>query len=232
MVSNLSSKSKQQVSDKEKPLFKRIKKEVKILLGLKKPRLPYQIERAEGTDKRWKMIHTNIRSADRNLLDLGCNLGLLARRAADAGLLTLGVDVDASLIRKARSRHRHVQNLSFVCLELNPETIKGLPKFDIILCLSVHHYWARNYGLEKSWEMMSTLLGKTRSRLFFEPASLREKYWDNAPKIVDLDRQSIINYNMARLTDLANNGEAVHHLGETPCLGRESFRLLFVVERR
>ena len=232
MVSDPSSKSKQYISDKEKPLLKRLKKEIKILMGLKKPRLPYQVERAEGTDKRWEMIHTNIRSGDRNLLDLGCNLGVLARRAADAGLLTLGVDVDASLIRKAKSRHRNVHNLSFMCLELDPETIKGLPEFDIILCLSVHHYWARNYGLEKSWEMMSTLLAKARSRLFFEPASLRKKYWDNAPTIIDLDRQSIIKYNMARLTALANNGEAVHHLGETPCLGRESFRLLFVVERR
>jgi len=232
MVSDLSSKSKQPVSDKEKPILKRVKKEVKILLGLKRPRLPYQVDRAEGTDKRWKLILSNIRPGDRNLLDLGCNLGLLARRAADAGLLTLGVDVDDRLIRKARSRHRRVPNLSFMCLELNPETIKDLPEFDITLCLSVHHYWARHYGLEKSWEMMSTLLAKTRSRLFFEPASIRKKYWDNAPKIVDLDRQSIIDYNMARLTALANNGETVHHLGETPCLGREPFRLLFVVERR
>jgi SAM-dependent methyltransferase len=232
MVSDLSSKSKQPVSDKKKPVLKRVKKEMKILLGLKKPRLPYQVDRAEGTDKRWEIILSNIRSGDRNLLDLGCNLGLLARRAADAGLLTLGVDVDAKLIRKARSRHRHIPNLSFMYLELNPETIKDLPEFDITLCLSVHHYWARHYGLEKSWEMMSTLLAKTRRRLFFEPASIRKKYWDNAPKIVDLDRQSIINYNMARLTALANNGETVHHLGETPCLGREPFRLLFVVERR
>jgi hypothetical protein len=226
----LSSKSSLHVSHKQKPILKRVKKEVKILLGLKKPRLPYQAKRMEGTDKRWEMIVTNIRPGDRNLLDLGCNLGVLARRATDAGLLALGVDVDPSLIRKARSRHRHIPNLSFMCLELNPETIKSLPEFDVTLCLSVHHYWARHYGLEKSWEMMSTLLSKTQHKLFFEPASIRKKYWDNAPDIVDLDRESIINYNIARLTALATNGQTVRYLGETPCLGRESFRLLFIVE--
>jgi SAM-dependent methyltransferase len=231
MMSGLSSKSSQHASDKQKPILKRVKKEIQILLGLKKPRLPYQAKRTEGTDKRWDMIVTNLSSADRNLLDLGCNVGVLTRRAADAGLLALGVDVDASLIQKAKSRHRRIPNLSFMCLELNPENIKDLPGFDVTLCLSVHHYWARHYGLEKSWEMMSTLVAKTQRKLFFEPASIRKKYWNNAPDIFDLDRESIINYNMARLNALATNGENVRHLGETPCLGRESFRLLFIVER-
>jgi SAM-dependent methyltransferase len=232
MMSVQSPKSSRLVSEKQKPILKRVKKEMKILLGLKKPRVPYQAERVEGTNKRWEMIVTNIRFDDRNLLDLGCNLGVLARRAANAGLLALGVDVDPSIIRKARSRHRHIPNLSFMCLEINPDTIRGLPEFDVILCLSVHHYWARHYGLERSWEMMATLLTKTRHKLFFEPASIRKKYWENAPDIVDLDRESIINYNMARLTTLAGKGQNVHLLGETPCLGRELFRLLFIVESR
>jgi len=232
MMQDLSSKSSRHVSDKHKPILKRVKREIKILLGLKKPRLPYQAKRVEGTDKRWEMIVTNIRPSDRNLLDLACNVGILTRRAADAGLLALGIDVDARVVHKARSRHRHISNLSFMCLELNPETIKDLPEFDVTLCLSVHHYWARHYGLEKSWEMMSTLLAKTKNKLFFEPASIRKKYWDNAPDIIDLDRESIINYNVARLTALTTNVQTVHHLGETPCIGRESFRLLFVLERQ
>jgi SAM-dependent methyltransferase len=232
MVFDLPSRSKQHVSDKKKPLLKSVKKEVKILLGLKKPRLPYQAKRVEGTDKRWEMVVTNLTSSDRNLLDLGCNLGLLTRRAADTGLLALGVDVDTGLIRKARSHHSNISNLSFMCLDINPDTIQGLPKFDVILCLSVHHYWARHYGLERSWEMIATLLTKTRHKLFFEPASIRRKYRDNAPEIVDLDRNSIIDYNTRCLTEAATTHQTIRYLGETPCLGREPFRLLFIVESR
>lgn len=227
---NAFSKWQSPVFEEKKPLFKRIKKKAKQILGVKR-RIPYQTERNEGTDKRWEIISDNLKPGDRSILDLGCNLGVLTHRAAESGLLAIGIDVDNSIIQKDRSRYRKIPNLSFLCIDLNPDTIKFLPEFDVILCLSVHHYWARYYGLDKSWEMMATLLSKTRNRLFFEPAGQKKKYGQNAPDIIDLDRNSLIQYSTRCLNAVVTKGQSVRHLGETPCIGREPFRLIFLVER-
>jgi len=228
--SNTFSKWKSPVLEEKKPLFKRIKKRAKHILGIKR-QLPYQTERTEGTDKRWEIISSNLQPGDRNILDLGCNLGVLTHRAAESGLLAIGIDVDNHIIQKARSSFRKVPNLSFLCVDLNPDTIGFLPQFDVILCLSVHHYWAKYYGLDKSWEMMATLLSKTRNKLFFEPAGLKKKYGQNAPDIIELDRDSIFQYSSRCLNAVVKEDQSVRYLGETPCIGREPFRLLFLVER-
>ncbi len=230
MKLNTFSKWKSPVFDEKRPLFKRIKKRAKHTLGVKR-RLPYQTERTEGTDKRWEIINNYLQPEDRNILDLGCNLGILTHRAAESGLLAIGIDVDNSFIQKARSRFRKIPNLSFLCIDINPDTISFLPEFDVILCLSVHHYWAKYYGLEKSWEMMATLLSKTRNKLFFEPAGQKKKYGQNAPNIIDFDRDSIIQYSTQCLNRMVTKGQSVRYLGETPCIGREPFRFIFLVER-
>jgi 2-polyprenyl-3-methyl-5-hydroxy-6-metoxy-1,4-benzoquinol methylase len=146
----------------KRPLHRRIEKKARRLLGLTRP---YQTKRVEGTDQRWELIAAHLRPDDQNLLDVGCNIGMMTRRAADAGLVALGVEVDQRFVRKAKSRHRHAPNLSFMSMTLSPDTIRLLPQFDVTLCLSVHHHWAQQYGLDESWKMVSSLLEKTRHGL-------------------------------------------------------------------
>ncbi len=192
---------------------------------------PYQEKRRGSMEIRWAMIAAEISDGESTLLDLGCNLGVFTRKAAEAGLISLGIDTDAEVIKKARALHKDVPGLEFMCMNLGPGEIARLPEFDVTLCLSVHHYWARRFGLDVSWEMMRTLLAHTRSKLFFEPASIRSKYKGSAPDIVDLDRNSIIESNVTALRRIAPAGYTVRYLGETPCIGKEPFRLLFVAER-
>lgn len=191
----------------------------------------YQEKRRGSMEIRWAMIAADISDGESTLLDLGCNLGVFTRKAAEAGLISLGIDTDAEVIKKARALHKDVAGLEFMCMNLDPSEIARLPEFDVTLCLSVHHYWARRFGLDVSWEMIRTLLAHTRSKLFFEPASIRSKYKGSAPDIVDLDRSSIIEFNMTTLHRIAPAGYTVRYLGETPCIGKEPFRLLFVAER-
>jgi len=212
-----------------RPLRRRVEKKARKLLGMREA---YQGKRAQGTEQRWEMIRSNLTSEDRNLLDVGCDVGALTRRAADAGLLALGVDNEGRIVRRARALHRDVPNAWFLEMDLGPDSIATLPGFDVTLCLSVHHYWARAYGWDRSWEMMATLLAKTRHRLFFEPASIRKKYKEAAPDIVDNDRESITEVAVRQLKAAGAGEYDVRYLGETPCLGLEPFRLLFVAERR
>ncbi|MCZ7627411.1 MAG: hypothetical protein C3F12_04115 [Candidatus Methylomirabilota bacterium] len=210
------------------PLIKRVKKTVaRVWRG----NPPYQEKRRGGMDNRWAMISGEISAGDGTLLDLGCNVGVFTRKAAEAGLIALGIDTDAGVVKKARALHQDVPGLGFMIMNLGPREIARLPEFDVTLCLSVHHYWARLFGLEVSWEMIRTLLTHTRSKLFFEPASIRSKYKESAPDIIDLDRNSIINTNVTALRRVAPAGYTVRYLGETPCIGKEPFRLLFIAER-
>ena len=61
---------------------------------------------------------------------------------------------------------------------------------------------------------------------------LPEKYREQGPDIVDNNRDSIIETNLSALRSVASADQTVRYLGETPCLGIEPFRLLFVVERQ
>jgi SAM-dependent methyltransferase len=214
---------------RRRPLGKRVARRVRRLLGLSQP---YQAKRVGGTEQRWAMIAARLPADAQNLLDVGCNVGTLTRYAADAGLLAFGVDIDAKFIREARRRHGRVSNLSFMHMVVTPESIQQLPEFDVTLCLSVHHHWVRQHGLKLGWEMLATLLSRTRHKLFFEPASVRKKYKGDAPDIIDLDRDSIIEDTQRQILAAAGDVFTVRCLGETPCLGAEPFRLLFEVERR
>jgi SAM-dependent methyltransferase len=210
-----------------KPLIKRVKKSV---LRTLRGNPAYQEKRPLGMEPRWEMIASEL-SDEATLLDLGCNLGVFTRRAAERGMISLGIDIDAGFIRKARTLHKDVAGLGFMFMNLGPREIARLPQFDATLCLSVHHHWAKQFGLEQSWEMMRTLLSHTRRKLFFEPASIRSKYEANAPEIVDLDRGSIIETNLTALRSVAPPDYSVRHLGESPCMGKEPFRLMFLAER-
>jgi SAM-dependent methyltransferase len=210
-----------------KPLIKRVKR--KVLRSLRWTR-HYQLKRPLGMEPRWAMIEAEL-SDEATLLDVGCNLGIYTRRAAERGMIALGVDLERRHIDKARVMHADVPGLAFLFMNLGPREIARLPTFDATLCLSVHHHWARQFGLDASWEMMRTLLGHTRRKLFFEPASIRSKYEPHAPKIVDNDRGSIIETNLAALRSVAPPDCSVRHLGESPCMGKEPFRLLFLAER-
>lgn len=212
----------------QRPLYKRVRKRVRRFLRLDPP---YQAKRVAGTDRRWDLISERLGPDDRSLLDIGCNLGVLTRRAAEANLFAVGIEPDKRFLRRAQRRNQDVPNLAFALGYLTPEVVKNLPTFDVILCLSVHHSLARAYGLDAAWEIVGQLMARSRRHFFFEPASIRHKYRLAAPDIVDNDRESISNYNIERLRALASPEQVVEYVGESACLGNEPFRHLFHVGR-
>ena len=192
----------------------------------------YQTKRTTGTDERWDLIRANLGPSDKSLLDVGCNLGVLSRKAADAGLAVIGVDTMPNAVLSARRAHRDVPGLAFMQLDINPDTVGRLPRCDVVFCLSVHHYWIANYGQEKAWSMIQQLIAGSQNKLFFEPASRRKKYGANAPDFIDLDQDSLRSHHLERLRDVAGPQRSVECLGATDCIGPEPFRLMFVVSAK
>lgn len=192
----------------------------------------YQRKRANATEKRWNLIKENLSETDRSLLDIGCNLGTLTRYAAQSGLTALGVDVLDDALKRARRRNAELPGLAFMKLAMTPAAVQRIPSFDVILCLSVHHYWVSEYGPDVAWSMIEELFRKAHRKIFFEPASIAKKYGRFPPEFSDLNREEIVSYHLAKLQAAAGPDWQVRLLGETECLGPEPFRMLFLATRK
>jgi SAM-dependent methyltransferase len=210
---------------RSKKLFKRLRLE----LGLA---TPYQSKRRGGVAERWELIRHELDEEDRSTLDIGSNLGGMSQLAAAHGRFALGVEPDARVVRAARRRTRAAANIAFIQTAIDPDTVLMLPRFDVVFCLSVHHYWVSLYGEAKAWWMIAQLLARARNKFFFEPASVKRKYDDSDLDFQDLDRASIVEYNVKHLELVASPDQSIRVLGETRCRPKESFRMMFLVERR
>jgi SAM-dependent methyltransferase len=104
-------------------------------------------------------------------LDIGCNIGFFTLALADGGYDSVGIDPAFKNIQLAQGLKKSLglNNVIFRQEALTPESVDDLEEFDIILCLSVFHYWVSMFGLEGASKIMSVLAAKCRSRLFFEP---------------------------------------------------------------
>ncbi len=188
----------------------------------------YQEQRSEAADHRWSLIERHLQTSDRNLLDIGCNIGELAARCAARGILTMGIDALDEVIAYAVRRHKGKENLLFGICDLNPDSVGRLPRTDVTLCLSVHHYWHRSYGESACWQMLAAILDKT-PKLMFEPASSHVRYGATSPSFVDMDEHSIDEYVFENFTRLVRDNRKVEKLGRTPSIRQESFRTIYLI---
>ncbi len=209
---------------KPKGMFKRLKLE----FGLARP---YQSKRMGGADERWELIRRELDDGDRSILDIGSNLGAMSQLAAAQGRFVLGVEPSARLVRAARRRSRAAANIGFIQTAIDPDTVLMLPRFDVVFCLSVHHYWVSQYGEDATWRIIAELMARTRSKFYFEPASVKRKYGGADLDFRDLDREAIVEYNVKRLELAASSDQSIRVLGETRCRPKEPFRMMFLVER-
>src|SRR5439155_25126778 len=117
---------------------------------------------SQSTVQRLDLISAQLEEGDQSLLDIGCNLGRMTRFAADRGLFSLGIDSAQRAIASASEANRDVPHLAFMRYEIAPETVAKLPSFDVILCLSVYHYWMQLHGETAAWSMVARLIERSR----------------------------------------------------------------------
>lgn len=208
---------------KKPPLLRTLKKTARIL-RLK----PYYQEQRSGVfDERWTLLSSRLSQNDRSLIDVGCNIGQFTAAAAARGMFAIGIDAFEEVAARARHVHRNVQNLGFVWSEFGPESVKLLPSVDVILCLSVHHYWSRVHGEEVSWQMIGEL-AKRAGKLFFEPASSHRRFGNVVPDFKENDEASIDSYVTRHFARVAP-GRSLERLGSTASIRNEDFRTLYLL---
>ena len=186
----------------------------------------YQFKRPAGTEERWKLIDANLAESNSSLFDVGCNVGHLTAPAAQRGIFSVGADVQLPAITEAIRKDGVQANLAFGSWSFTPDNIKAVPPFDVILCLSVHHYWHREYGEKACWKMVRHL-AKNAGKLFFEPSVRLKKYGKNPPKgFVEGNSAHLEGLIREEITGPLNKDAAF--LGETEAPGEERFRPLFL----
>jgi SAM-dependent methyltransferase len=190
----------------------------------------YQDYRSFSLDERWSMINAQVSTGDQTVLDIGCNLGDFTARFAQMGFFAVGIDSSPETILAAMKRNGGLNNVAFGTCYLSPQSVNLLPSFDIILCLSVAHYWHRAFGENQCWLMVEKLVSRTKT-LVLEVASVNRKYGDEPPGFVDNDEATIRQYFLNRLQHAVSQETSVRYLGKSACIGKEPFRHMFVVRK-
>ncbi len=211
------------------PTSRGIKRNLKKIARVLRLKPLYQQERAAVFEDRWAAIAASLGPRDRFLVDVGCNMGSFTAAAAKQGLFAIGIDPMEEAIARARRLHGKTPGCGFVFLDVNLDTVRKIPPADVILCLSVHHYWNRAHGEDGAWKIIGELADRSQ-KLFFEPASSHRRYGSDVPPFTENDEESIAAYVRAGFARVAPR-HVVTHVKTTSSINAENFRSMFLVTR-
>ena len=209
------------------------------------PRLYYQplpwlhyetARRGEGTKARWKAIEASLEGQTiRSAMDIGCNIGYFCFSLAEAGIPTVGIEVDERALRIARYTARKLgqKNVAFENLTVSQQTLAILPQVDAVLLLSVWHHWVHLHGLDVATEMLAGVWGKCQQNFYFETGEGEMPAEFGLPKMEPTPEEWLKQY----LTETCVGGR-VEVLGKFKAFGVEgdeqkdiAYRTLLVVRR-
>lgn len=180
----------------------------------------YQTDVRIDTYNRWELIQDHLSSDDSNVLDIGCADGLLTSIFANNGMFCTGIDRNQKFLAIAQKRYRFENGIGFIQYEIDPSTIMKLPHYDVILLLTVYHWWCVDYGLERAEDMLRTL-GEKSNKLFFEPPGVAINELElegvdvSGAEVNRSDGQSIEDYYQSYLHHVFNGEAGITYLGET-----------------
>lgn len=190
----------------------------------------YQQDR--DTDAKIRMIAENVDLREiGSVLDVGCNEGLVADYFARQGKFAVGIDVAPIFLRSVlRDPHRG-NTPAFGVYGLRAENVACLPEFDLVLVLSVHHWWVKEGGDEYAKQIVRELIARSRKYFVIEFSSIADKYGYREPRFIDHDEKSVVAYAIDWLRDCAPSLEPRFVGSNRETDGREKRRYLFVIKR-
>lgn len=174
-------------------------------------------KRGIGTYQRWEAIEKALDGVQpRSALDVGCNVGFFTLSLARMGIPAMGVELDPASVRIARfaARKCKLKNVAFAQMEVTPATICLLPHVDLVLCLSVHHHWARMFRFEAATRMLGELWERCGKTMFFETGESEMPPHYNLPPMEPSSREWLTRYLAATCP-----GAEIRHLGTFKAFG-------------
>ena len=126
----------------------------------------------EAFHQRWQIVSRVIQEySASNLCDLGCAEGYYVRRAAcEHGIFAVGIDKDSRRLRSAVALSELDQDWScaFMQMDITSTTIRGIPQFDLIACMSLLHHVIYHNGFSEAKALLSEIAKKASKCMVFE----------------------------------------------------------------
>ncbi len=125
--------------------------------------------------ERWDAMKKHLPSPPFSFLDTGCEIGYFTFMASESGAVAIGVERKkrlydfAMMIRAIRKMDR----TAFLNVGIDIDTVRSLPRVDMLCCLSIFHHWVSEWGFDTADRIFSTLCEKTTS-IFFETGQPNE----------------------------------------------------------
>ena len=119
---------------------------------------------------RFASIDSEVPNEPLSCLDIGCNEGFFTFKMAERGGFCMGIDSGRNEVMVAESikEINRIENVSFVNMQISPDSFKSLPSFDIIFLLSVFHHIVRHNDIEYAKKFMIELSMRNHKYLVFE----------------------------------------------------------------
>lgn len=195
-------------------------------LGYRRARRAYQDSRFP--EDQYRLISaTGVYSGAKSSLEVGCNKGRLVKMFARDGKFSVGLDLADYWAFEDNER------AVLGTFPIDRVTCEGLPTFDILLVLSVHHQWVKTDGDASALGTLQGLFSKAGAAMFIEFAAVADKYgYKPGDRFQDNDEASVVAYSKKWLLN-AFAEDQIEYLGKTRELEKkEPYRFLFVVKQR
>lgn len=179
---------------------------------------------------RWNLIKGEIIAYKaRSVLDLGCAEGFYVFQSAkECQCFSLGIDADIRRLSLAQIQliSEKIDQAGFLFSLIDEELIEKLPKFDLIIFMSVMHHIMCSFGEEYCRNILKKLREKIGKVMIFEMGQSNEqtKWAEKLPDMGDEPHQWIKNFL------LSAGFSKVIKIGESDSYKKDQKRAIFRAE--
>lgn len=125
-------------------------------------------ESRSDNEERWEFIESHLEPDYDTLVDIGCADGYFSKCAADRGLTVYGLEGNQNRVERAKELCEEYNEVKIEQKYLSPDNITDTPSSGVVLFLTVHHHWIRQYGWDDAAEMFRYICNQTEL-VFYEP---------------------------------------------------------------
>jgi SAM-dependent methyltransferase len=131
------------------------------------------------------MIKNHMGAGSKTVLDIGSNSGYYLFQFADLGFLCHGIETDPDLVYFTALQNYVLDSkgVSCECGRIDLTFIQHMPRYDVVLCLSIMHHIIMAEGIDAAEAVLNGLAQKTNHVLFFEMGQSNETKADWSHKL-------------------------------------------------
>jgi len=146
--------------------------------------MSYQVtNHADGSTQNLELILNSIDRKAVNVVDIGCNQGVIALNLALHGFKVKGYEKQTRFLNygKERAAQDKITNVEITEQLQSLDNISLLNDADVNILLSVHHQMVKHMGMEQGNRLLVEIFKKSKRQFFFQPATIFEKYGCEMP---------------------------------------------------